>query len=100
MVDQHQGQLTFETEMGVGSVFIIRLPLNPLRSGPAKKGAAMKRILFVDDEPLILEAMERMLSHLRHEWDMRFAGSGAEALQSCWRNRRRTWSSPTCACRT
>ena len=29
VVDQHQGQLTFETEMGKGSVFIIRLPLNP-----------------------------------------------------------------------
>ncbi len=29
IVDQHQGQLTFETEMGVGTVFIIRLPLNP-----------------------------------------------------------------------
>jgi signal transduction histidine kinase len=29
VVDQHGGQLTFETEMGVGTVFIIRLPLNP-----------------------------------------------------------------------
>ncbi|MDB6022652.1 MAG: Signal transduction histidine kinase [Pedosphaera sp.] len=29
IVDQHQGQLTFETEMGAGTAFIIRLPLNP-----------------------------------------------------------------------
>lgn len=29
IVDQHQGQLTFETEMGVGTTFIIRLPLHP-----------------------------------------------------------------------
>jgi PAS domain S-box-containing protein len=31
IVDQHQGQLTFETETGVGTVFIIRLPLNPAK---------------------------------------------------------------------
>jgi signal transduction histidine kinase len=31
IVDQHQGQLLFETEMDVGTVFIIRLPLNPPR---------------------------------------------------------------------
>jgi len=29
IVDRHQGQLTFESEMGVGTTFIIRLPLNP-----------------------------------------------------------------------
>jgi signal transduction histidine kinase len=29
IVDQHQGQLLFETEMSVGTVFIIRLPLEP-----------------------------------------------------------------------
>ncbi len=33
IVDQHQGQLTFETEMGVGSTFIIRLPLHPQARG-------------------------------------------------------------------
>ena len=33
IVDQHGGTLTFETEMGVGTVFIIRLPLNPSASG-------------------------------------------------------------------
>jgi PAS domain S-box-containing protein len=39
IVDQHQGQLLFETEMGVGTVFIIRLPLNP----PARKQPEIKR---------------------------------------------------------
>jgi PAS domain S-box-containing protein len=29
IVDRHQGQLTFETKIGAGTVFIIRLPLNP-----------------------------------------------------------------------
>jgi len=28
IVDKHHGTLTFETEMGKGTTFIIRLPLN------------------------------------------------------------------------
>jgi HD-like signal output (HDOD) protein len=41
----------------------------------------MKKILFVDDEALVLEAMQRMLHTMRSEWDMRFAASGEQALQ-------------------
>jgi len=41
----------------------------------------MKRVLFVDDEPNVLEAIERMLFPLRNEWRIVFACSGAEALQ-------------------
>lgn len=41
----------------------------------------MRRILFVDDEPYILEALERMLHNMRNQWDMRFAPGGAEALR-------------------
>ena len=40
----------------------------------------MKSILFVDDEPLILAGLQRLLRAQRNEWDMTFAGSGAEAL--------------------
>lgn len=40
----------------------------------------MKRILFVDDEPNILEGLQRMLRSMRKEWDMAFAKSGQEAL--------------------
>lgn len=39
-----------------------------------------KRALFVDDEPLVLSGLRRMLRGLRHDWEMRFASSGAEAL--------------------
>ncbi len=41
----------------------------------------MRRILFVDDEPNILEGLQRMLHSIRHEWEMAFANSGAEALE-------------------
>lgn len=39
-----------------------------------------KRALFVDDEPLVLSGLRRMLRSLRHDWDMSFANSGQEAL--------------------
>jgi HD-like signal output (HDOD) protein len=41
----------------------------------------MKRVLFVDDEPLVLEGLQRMLFGMRREWEMRFAGGGNEALR-------------------
>ena len=41
----------------------------------------MKRILFVDDEPNILQGLQRMLRPMRREWDTHFAGSADEALE-------------------
>jgi putative nucleotidyltransferase with HDIG domain len=40
----------------------------------------MIRIIFVDDEPNILQGLQRMLRSMRQEWEMQFAGSGQEAL--------------------
>lgn len=40
----------------------------------------MKRILFVDDEPRVLEGLERMLRPQRHRWEMAFAIGGEAAL--------------------
>ncbi len=40
-----------------------------------------RKVLFVDDEPNLLEGLRRMLRPLRDEWDVAFAGSGAEALE-------------------
>ena len=40
-----------------------------------------KRILFVDDEPEVLNGLKRMLRGMRHEWDISFATSGREALE-------------------
>jgi YesN/AraC family two-component response regulator len=39
-----------------------------------------KRILFVDDDPNVLQGLRRMFRPLRHEWDMTFIESGQEAL--------------------
>lgn len=42
---------------------------------------AQLRLIFVDDEPLVLEGLRRTLHTMRGEWSMEFANSGAEALQ-------------------
>src|SRR5262249_34882778 len=41
----------------------------------------MKKILFVDDEPNILEGLQRMLRPMRQEWEVAFAESGPKALE-------------------
>jgi HD-like signal output (HDOD) protein/ActR/RegA family two-component response regulator len=40
----------------------------------------MRRVLFVDDEPRILEALRRMLRAQRNDWEMAFAPGGEAAL--------------------
>ncbi len=40
-----------------------------------------KRILFVDDDPTILQGFKRMLRQMREEWEADFAESGGQALK-------------------
>ncbi len=39
-----------------------------------------RRILFVDDEPMVLSGLQRSLRPMRTEWEMVFAAGGNEAL--------------------
>jgi len=39
-----------------------------------------KRILFVDDDPMVLSGLQRSLRSMRAEWDMVFVNGGHEAL--------------------
>jgi YesN/AraC family two-component response regulator len=41
-----------------------------------------KRILFVDDEPMVLDGLRRSLHSMRKDWEMVFVTSGSEALES------------------
>ena len=41
-----------------------------------------RRIIFVDDEEMILQGLQRMLRAERNEWDMVFVDSGAKALDA------------------
>ncbi len=42
----------------------------------------MKRILFVDDEPMILEGLQNLLRRKRNKWEMVFALGGEKALEA------------------
>ena len=74
-----RGALTFESEVGKGTTFYVRLPVDPGECSKETKDA-MRRVLFVDDEPRILEGLRRMLRPQRHEWEMAFAPGGEAAL--------------------
>jgi len=41
-----------------------------------------KKILFVDDEPSVLQGLKRSLRNQRNDWDMHFVDSGKEALKA------------------
>jgi HD-like signal output (HDOD) protein/ActR/RegA family two-component response regulator len=41
-----------------------------------------KRILFVDDEPLVLQGIQRGLRAMRAEWEIEFANGGPQALET------------------
>lgn len=40
-----------------------------------------RRLLFVDDDEMVLAGLRRALHGMRHEWDMKFVLSAAEALR-------------------
>lgn len=44
--------------------------------------AVKTRVLFVDDEPLVLQGLQRLLRNMRAEWDMVFVDSGAKGLEA------------------
>lgn len=41
----------------------------------------MNTILFVDDEPMVLDGLRRMLRGMRGDWEMEFVASGHDALK-------------------
>ena len=42
---------------------------------------AKRRILFVDDEPMVLKGLQRTLRKMRNVWEMTFSSSSKEALE-------------------
>jgi signal transduction histidine kinase len=74
IVASHGGTLTFESEVGKGAVFRVELVAAPraidaapaapgMREAPAEVApTARRRILVVDDEPIVCFSLERLLS--------------------------------------
>ena len=70
-MDNHRGTVHFEIESGLGATGINHRPLR-LQIVRPKKGESMKRILFVDDEPLVLQGLQRVLRSMSGNWKMEF----------------------------
>jgi HD-like signal output (HDOD) protein/CheY-like chemotaxis protein len=57
------------------------LNMNGPELKPVLEPSMKKRILFVDDEPMVLEGLRRVLRPMGAEWDMAFVESGEKALE-------------------
>lgn len=53
-----------------------------MNANPEKSKLACRRLLFVDDEPLVLQGLRRTLHAMRDEWQMTFVESGQQALEA------------------
>jgi len=88
IINRHDGHITVESEVGVGTTFILYLPahekgvseLEPIEiPKPEKFEIHTGRILLMDDEESIRKVTKQMLSRLGYDSD--FAKGGTEAIE-------------------
>jgi PAS domain S-box-containing protein len=97
------GSIEFDTEEGKGTTFRVRVPAHGCEAaapaaGAARAGAsgsaplrASRRVLVIDDEPLVRKSLVRTLSKVH---DVTAVGSAAEALRRIDRGER--WDAIFC----
>ena len=83
IIDKYGGRISIDSTRGQGTIVSVLLPPAPAGFSPHRSSATMKavrmeryRILIVDDDPLVVKAMRRLL----HRHDVTTAPGGAEAL--------------------
>jgi PAS domain S-box-containing protein len=84
IVKKHDGAIRVESEAGKGTIFEVLFPLHEgvveqeVKEKPEVLPKGTERILFVDDEPSLVEMAERMLRRLGY--DVETKTSSVEAL--------------------
>jgi PAS domain S-box-containing protein len=83
IIKKHEGYITVESEMSVGTTFTIYLPASEKKApitpvGRANPSAGRGRILVMDDEVMIRDLTGHILR--RAGYEVAFAADGAEAL--------------------
>jgi len=86
IIKSHDGYITVDSELTVGTTFHIYLPASTKRMPRKKKEAALQpallgkgRVLVMDDEEMLREMLNRMLSLAGYEVEL--TGDGAEAIE-------------------
>jgi len=88
IINRHDGYITVESEVGVGTTFTINLPAHEKDLRESKPGGVIKpeepsvrtgRILLMDDEEMIRDLGHRILTRL--EYDPELAVDGNEAIE-------------------
>ena len=87
IINRHNGHITVESEVGVGTTFTLYLPvavedivdIEPVKTvEPAKPSIRTKRILLMDDEEMIRRLSKQRLERSGYEPEL--AKDGAEAI--------------------
>ena len=87
IIERHGGMMDIESEPGRGTCFCIRLPpaaaeavaVETGNDGIVADSSGIRRILVVDDQPIILELLQTQLREDGHEIET--ANDGREALE-------------------
>jgi len=84
IIKKHEGYITVKSELGIGTTFSIYLPASqkqtlPQKSTEERLPLGQGRVLVMDDEEVIREAVSQMLREMKYE--VKVAKDGTETIK-------------------